>query len=262
MKEESRATCGPVRANNTWKSRLSIMAACVSVCAFANARTVTNTNDSGAGSLRQAIADAVLGETIDFAAGVTGTIILTSGELVINKNLTIQGPGANLLTISANNASRVFSVTLSASGLVSFSGLTISGGNTNSLNTGPFGGGIEHSTGTVNVTNCVISGNTANAGGGLSNFGTMNVINSTVSGNHAGGGATATIKPAVIVVDFIGGGIFNDFNSTLHVSNSTISNNIASDASGGIFNSPTGTMSVLNSTVSGNVAPAGGGIFN
>jgi hypothetical protein len=68
--------------------------------------TVTNTNDSGAGSLRKAIADAASSDMINF--GITGTITLTSDQLVIDKGLTIQGPGANLLSISGNNASRVF----------------------------------------------------------------------------------------------------------------------------------------------------------
>ena len=53
--------------------------------------TVTNTNDSGSGSLRQALADANDGDTIRFA--VTGAIQLTSGELVIDKSVTIGGPG-------------------------------------------------------------------------------------------------------------------------------------------------------------------------
>ncbi len=62
--------------------------------------TVTNTNDSGPGSLRQAILNASSGDTINFAPSVT-TVTLTSGELVIDKNLIITGPGANRLTVTA-----------------------------------------------------------------------------------------------------------------------------------------------------------------
>src|SRR5436190_2923443 len=72
------------------------------------ALTVTNTNDSGAGSLRQAVLDAVPGDTIVFA--VTGTITLTTGEIVVNKNLTITGPGSSVLAVSGNNASRILSI--------------------------------------------------------------------------------------------------------------------------------------------------------
>src|SRR5438270_4174230 len=59
--------------------------------------TVTNTNDSGPGSLRQALANANNGDTINFA--VSDTIMLTSGEVLVNKNVTISGPGANQLSI-------------------------------------------------------------------------------------------------------------------------------------------------------------------
>ena len=59
--------------------------------------TVTNTNDSGAGSLRQALAEAHDGDRITFA--VSGTITLTSGGLVVAKNVTISGPGADQLSI-------------------------------------------------------------------------------------------------------------------------------------------------------------------
>ena len=73
--------------------------------------TVTYTNDSGAGSLRQAITGAASGDTINFT--VTGTITLTSGKLIIDKNLTIQGPGASLLSISGNNFGyTVFSINI------------------------------------------------------------------------------------------------------------------------------------------------------
>jgi len=73
--------------------------------------TVTNTNDNGAGSLRQALVDANNGDTIDFDPSLNGqTITLTTGELLINKNFTINGPGANLLTVNGNASSRVFHV--------------------------------------------------------------------------------------------------------------------------------------------------------
>ena len=60
---------------------------------------VTNTADSGPGSLRQALLDTPAGGTVDFRPGLTGTITLTSGELAINKNLTIAGPGAEVVTV-------------------------------------------------------------------------------------------------------------------------------------------------------------------
>jgi len=89
------------------------------------AATVTNTNDSGAGSLRQAIADAAAGDTISLAPG---TITLTTGELVINKDLTISGPGSGKLTIQRSTAGgtpefRIFNVT-SSTGTITISGLT------------------------------------------------------------------------------------------------------------------------------------------
>jgi hypothetical protein len=67
--------------------------------AVANTISVTNTNDDGAGSLRQAIAGAVLGDTITFSLPLNSIITLKSGQLLIDKNLTINGPDANQLTV-------------------------------------------------------------------------------------------------------------------------------------------------------------------
>ena len=91
---------------------------------------VCNTNDSGPGSLRQAILNASSGDTINFAPGVT-TVNLTSGEeLVIDKNLTITGPGANRLTVQRSAyAARIFNIS-SSTVIVSISGITISNGYT------------------------------------------------------------------------------------------------------------------------------------
>lgn len=121
--------------------------------------SVTNTNDGGAGSLRQAIADAAPGDTITFAPDVRGTITLTSGQLQISKSLTISGPGANVLSVSGNNASRVFLIDNRST--VGISGLTISNGNVNSG-----GGGILVAVfSTLTLNDCTVSNNTASVGG-------------------------------------------------------------------------------------------------
>jgi hypothetical protein len=67
--------------------------------------TVTNTNDSGAGSLRQAIADANDGDTVEF--GVTGMITLITSELLVDKSITISGPGATNLSVDGNGSSGI-----------------------------------------------------------------------------------------------------------------------------------------------------------
>ena len=88
--------------------------------------TVTNTNDSGSGSLRDAIANICPGGTINFDPMLSGQITLTSGELVIDKSLTIQGPTTGGVTISGNNLSRIFFVNAGVD--FTFSNLTITGG--------------------------------------------------------------------------------------------------------------------------------------
>src|SRR5467141_3746116 len=69
--------------------------------------TVTNTNDSGPGSLRNALAVANDGDTID-ATDISGVISLNSGELLVSTSVTINGPGADLLAVDGNMATRVF----------------------------------------------------------------------------------------------------------------------------------------------------------
>ena len=198
--------------------------------------TVTNANDSGAGSLRQAITDATPGSTINFHATVFATpqtITLTSGQLVIDKNVTIQGPGAALLSISGNNASRVFYIN-SGDVTATLDGIKIRDGNTQ----GQTGGGIVNM-GTLIISNSAVSGNTTSGdGGGVLNAGTLTVSNSAISGNTAGG---------------YGGGICGGL---LTVSNTAISDNSASFG-GGIVGSGT----LTNSVVSGNSAWSVGGIY-
>jgi hypothetical protein len=85
----------------------------VAIQVHATTMTVVNGNDSGPGSLRQAILNASSGDTINFATSVT-TVTLTSGELVIDKNLTITGPGANRLTVQVNTSVIVLEFSTSA----------------------------------------------------------------------------------------------------------------------------------------------------
>src|SRR5881398_964343 len=148
--------------------------------------TVTNNRDSGAGSLRQALADAHNEDTINFDSSLNGqTITLTSGELVVNRIVSINGPGLNNLAVDANYASRVFHVSGGAS--VTISGLSI----TNGFASGLYGGGIYNDHSTLSVINCALSGNSANDAGGIYNDGasggsaTLYVLNCTLSGNGA-----------------------------------------------------------------------------
>src|SRR5262249_35839061 len=93
--------------------------------------TVSNLNDAGPGSLRQAVlaANASPGaDVIAFSPAVRGTLTLTSGELAVSDDLTISGPGAGRLTVSGNHASRVFDVSAaqaSISGRTGADGLAI-----------------------------------------------------------------------------------------------------------------------------------------
>src|SRR6266568_6385825 len=80
----------------------------VAVPAPADIITVTNTNDSGPGSLRDALAVANDGDEITFA--IIGTITLTSGELLVDKSITISGPGADNLAVDGDAKSRVFHI--------------------------------------------------------------------------------------------------------------------------------------------------------
>ncbi len=207
---------------------------------------VTSPNDSGSGSLRETIALANAGDTIEFSPYLVGSIALTGGPIAITQYLNFQGPGANNLAIYGNMNSRVFQV--GAGVTASISGLTIEGGVSGS------GGGISNA-GTLFLTGCTVSGNTSDiyAGGGISNQGTLSITNCTVSGNAA-------------QFDGYGGGIYNA-GGTVAITNSTISDNSAVDSQGlgtggGIFNSY-GTMTLTNCTISGNSSGGdGGGIYN
>jgi hypothetical protein len=199
---------------------------------------VTNGDDSGVGSLRQIIADACPGSTVTFQAGVT-TVALTTAELFIDKNLTIDG-GANGVTITRSGAAqfRIFNI---GGGTVAFSTLTISNGGHASQ-----AGGIQN-TGDLTLTNCAITGNTAPQAGGVQNDGTLTVNGCTFSGNIGNNSS------------FNGGGLVN-YGATANLTNSTFSGNETGRYGGGIYVGQ-GTVNLTNCTLANNHAVWGGGLF-
>src|SRR5207253_7138206 len=125
--------CGTGRVRNIKSATICLTLACVlTIPARATTVIVSNTNDNGPGSLRQALALANDGDTID-ATGISGVITLTSGELLVSNSVTIKGPGADLLAVDGNAAGTVFQVV--SMGPVTISDLTIRNAN------GRFGGG-------------------------------------------------------------------------------------------------------------------------
>ena len=247
--------------------------------ASAATRTVTTLNDSGSGSLRQTLAAAADGDTIDFA--VTGTIVLTSSRLDIEgkKDLTIQGPGAKLLAVSGNNQRPVMFILFNSS--VTVAGLTIRDGFDNTSGAGIFvsgtltlrdcmvlnnrsGGVAIGEGGNMQIERCTVAGNLAtnrpggNAkGGGIYNDGALAISNSTVSDNETR--IDLLNNPNQISG---GAGIFNDRNSrVLDISDSTIARNrVTGDGvglrrGGGVLNDASIPITVRNTIVAGNEAP-------
>jgi hypothetical protein len=163
-------------------------------------------------TLRDAISAALPGDTITFASGLTGTITLTAsrGSLTLDKNLTIQGPGRDLLFISGgcttcgpggarSNGVRVFTVNGGVTATIG--GVTITKGRATDG-----GGGIKNDyNGTLTVADSTITGNATGdgdgnggrggPGGGIANYGTVTLTGSTVSNNITGNGGSTFTTP-------------------------------------------------------------------
>lgn len=217
--------------------------------------TVTNTNDGGPGSLRQALAIANDGDTIAFA--VAGSIVLTSGELLVNKSVTISGPRGTDVVVNGSANSRVFHIAPGQRVLIT--GLTITNGVASGNPPNDFGGGIYNDHAALVLNNCAISNNLAGFGGGIYNDGfegtaTLAISNTAIYHNNA---------------TYSGGSIYNDADSSgyalLTISSSTVSGNSAR-AGGGIYNDGfdlgDAVLAVKSSKFSGNSAVFGGCIFN
>jgi hypothetical protein len=216
--------------------------------------TVLNNADHGANSLRDTIAAAHSGDTIQFAPSLSNqTIKLTTGELVISKNLSIMGLGADKLTISGQSASRVFHIEPESN--VTLANMTIADGQStgelpasvagiySGTDSGAGGGGgiLNEFGATLTLENDAVSNNEAVGsvgftvlGGGLLNLGTAKVLDSQFSNNKSvGGGAADNIGGS-------GGGAIEDFGgpnggSALTVANTSFINNRSVAAGGGYY---------------------------
>lgn len=204
---------------------------CSANSALASTLVVTNIADSIDGtcdincSLRDAIGAANDGDTITFGSqfNIPTTITLLQGQIHIAKNLTIAGPGSAKLTISGNNAGRIFRISDGA--IVSLSGMTLGDGRIGANINDIYGGGIWITDSTLTLTNTTMSNNTARF--------------------------VSTNPPA----QFGYGGAIASFNSTLSILNSNISNNSA-PLTGGIYCRDGGFLTVSGSRFTTNTSTA------
>lgn len=229
--------------------------------ARADTFAVQNTNDAGAGSLRQAVTDAnaAAGGPSDLvdATGVSGQIALGSALPALTGGFEIRGPGASVLTVRRDTAAATsFRIlTVNAGADITVSGLTIARGLTAGIETG---GGILNS-GKLTMLRSAVSGNSGYTGGGIRNAddGELTVQDSTVSGNTARADTPGGES---------GAGILND-DGTVTVINSTVSGNMAGTGrGGGITNSAlsmgdSSVVNVTNSTIAANEGD-GANLFN
>ena len=248
--------------------------------AFQAANQNQPVGDASAGSFSEQ-------DTIRFADGLIGTIVVDEGELELCGDLRIEGTRAEQIVFDANGQNRIFNV---QSGVAfDLSGVTITGGysteNGGGINgfysditvanvtitgnqTNRYGGGISNRFGTLLVTGCSISENSSNQGGGIWNeVGTATIVNSTIAQNIApyGGGiyeyrGSTTVVNSMIAKNYAsyGGGVRNVAGNLL-ITNSTISGNSAIIRGGGIDSagSTAPTVNLNNTIVAKNISPEG-----
>jgi len=280
---------------------LAVPTSLVSSAARAATIAVSSSADSGAGSLRQAISDAIAGDTIQLSSAVT----LTTDQLTIAKNLSITGTGGNrtIARSSAGGTPQFRIIEVSGGAEVTLTNLTLSNGNENegggihctgddsvarivnstiSGNSASFGGGaaISGVRSSIEMTDCVVSDNTGNSGAGIQNQGGSLSLSRTivrentatgfqsVGGIEVAGPGVATIESCTISSNTGDRGGIVHQGDTLTITNSTISDNTATDYGSGIFMTFDALTTVRNSTISGNTCTgsnagnSGGGAIN
>ena len=254
---------------------------------------VTSTADQGTGSLREAIATAKDGDTIRFAKNLTQkTITLTSGQLILNTSINIDGRNAPGLTISGNKSTRVFLIERNTE--VTLNTLRIADGKANTDGTkNKAGGGIHARQGSsLTLVNTQIENNVSELGGGLrlGHLAKATIIDSQFNGNDGtltdkkagfSAGAISTDSRAELIIQgttfsnnkgFNGGAIYAYSTTKFEIEDSIFENNTAQNRAGGgaIFTdginpfgpqdlSAGGTLRIHNSRFEGNQTDGGGG---
>jgi hypothetical protein len=196
--------------------------------------TVLNLADSGDGSLRAAVqaAEASPGpDEIDFAPGVRGTISLTRGELFITDDLTINGPGADVLTVSGNDASRAFDVA---------------------------GGADESTRIAVRISGLIVSHGRELEGAGIRNtaFSDLTLSHVTLSNNQSSGLAGSSSTGGAVTNT--GAGAILDVVASQVIDNTVDGSAGLSAVGGGVFSDGTG-VNIRDSAIAGNEVLAGYG---
>jgi CSLREA domain-containing protein len=199
-----------------------------STCSLRDAISAASANGGGAGN-------------ITFASGLKGTVTINGAFMSINGQISIEGPGANIITLSGGGTNQIFNIN---PGTYTISGLTLA-----NAYAGANGGALYINPGAnVTTASCVFNNNTANSGGAIyNNDGILTVSGSVLSNNTAYGGQ--------------GGGIFSN-EGMLTVTDSTFSGNQTTDLGGAGIYVAGGSLSVSYSTFSGNISlDNGGGII-
>ena len=205
---------------------------------------VTTAADSVAGSLRQLIGQVDVSSTITFTSTLSGaTILLTDGQVVLNKNLIIDASALpNGITLNSSGNDRIFVVSAGTTNAVT--ALNLTGGSTTDTHNG---GGAILNNGSLTLTRCSLYNNltvgdfnnSPGAGGAISSFGSLTLTQCTVARNSSGGGAISTE------------------NGKLTLTQCTVSSNSAAGNGGGIFSAQS-TLTLDNSIIAGNTDSANG----
>ncbi|MBL9143866.1 MAG: hypothetical protein JNM99_09310 [Verrucomicrobiaceae bacterium] len=225
-----------------------------------DAFVVTNTNDLGPGSLRQALTDAANhagADAVAFASSLSGQTITFGSEIIVTDTggVTVDATSVGSMTLSGNNTTRLFRV--SSGGVLNLQRLVLTEANGNGTAADGYGGAMLMNSGTVvTATDCVFTANAATFGGAIMNYdtlvatgGTLTLRRCTFFGNTASqrGGAVYSYTPTN------GGAI------RTHLDHCTLSGNTATaDHGGGLLNF-NGLTTLIHCTVTSNTAPGGKG---